>query len=209
MRTSLAVLFALLATAAEGTVPLPRTNVALKTDVKVKSAKEGKRKNEYSEIGYRTSVEKDTTQKVVLSISVRNMSPQLLKDIKISYQLYELEFEYSTGQRLILSRQIGPSNERLVPKARGELKIEQLKRLEEKVVQTDPLESSYRSTQDMTKIISETRTSGSKFGGYIVEYYVGGELVKRDASSRNLLEAYVGSLGGQPGSGTLRMKVGR
>ncbi len=194
---------------AEAMVPLPQMNVPLKTEVKVKSEKQRRRKNQYAPAGYQTSVNKNTSQSVFLSIEVRNMSPKVMKDLRISYQFYKLEFERSTGTRMVLTRRLG-SQERLVSATRGELKIKELKPLEKKLVESGSLDTSYNSVQDRTKVISQTKTIGTKYGGYIVEYFLGGQLARRDASSRSLLEAYVRSLRGSPASSSgLRMNVGR
>ncbi|NQT81784.1 hypothetical protein HQ563_02085 [bacterium] len=206
MKKWFVLLLSLAALQAEGMVPLPQLNVPIKTDVKVKSSKDRNRKNQYSRRGLRTSVQKDTAQRVFLSIEVRNMSPKVIRDMTISYQLYELQFERSTGKRLVLTRRLG-QGEKLVAAGRGQLTIPQLKPLEKKVVESKPLETRYRSTLDTRKFVSQTKTTGTKFGGYIVEYSVGGRVVKRDASSRRLHEAYLRSIR-PPGSSTgLRMNI--
>jgi len=188
--------------------PLPQTKVPLKTDVKVKSSRRRTKRNDYSEYGARTSVRKNTQQRSFLAIEVRNMSPKTIRDIEISYHLYELQFERSTGTRLVLTRRLG-GEEMLVRSGGGQLRIAQLKPLEKKVLESEPIETSYRATQDLNKRVSQTRTTGTKFGGYIVEYFVGGKLVKRDASSRRLYEAYFRSIR-QPGtSAPLRMNIRR
>jgi hypothetical protein len=191
----------------EGMVPLPQTSVPMKTEVKVKSEKQRTRKNEYSAPGYRTAVKKNTSQSVFLSIEVQSMSPKPIKDLRISYRFYELQFERSSGNRLVFARRWG-TKEKLVPSSGGQLTIEELKPLEKKVVESESLETSYGSETDTTKIISQTRTTGSKYGGYIVEYFVEGKLVKWDASSRRLLEAYARSRqAGGSTSGGLKMNV--
>jgi len=206
MKKWLVPLVILMAVQAEGMVPLPQLNVPLKTQVKVKSSRERNRKNRYSRTGVRTSTQKNTTQRVFLSIEVRNMSPKIIRDVKIIYRFYELQFERSTGQRIVFTRYLG-GTEKLVQSSTGQLSIAQLKPLENKVVTTEPFETSYRSTRDTRTYISNTRTAGAKFGGYIVEYSVGGQIVKRDASSMRLYEAYLRSIR-QPGrSGPLRMNV--
>jgi len=194
---------------AEAMVPLQRTTVAIKTDVKVKSGKDRTRRDEYTNYGYRTGIEKDTKQSAFLSIEVRNMSPRVIEKLRIVYHLYELEFEQASNKTIIYRLGSGRSQEKLVPAGTGELTIEQLKPLEVKVVESEPITASYRSTQDTTKLISQTRTSGRKFGGYIVEYFSGDELVKRDASSQRLHEAYLRSLQPQQGGVPLQMKVTR
>jgi len=209
MKRWLVVLFVLMAVEAEGMVPLRRPSVALKTEIKVKSSKKKSRRDEYTKYGQRAAVEKDTKQTAYLAIEVRNMSPRIVKNLRIVYQLYELQFEQASNKTIIYRLGSGRSREKLVPAGRGELMIEQLKTLEKKVVESEPIVSSYRSTQDMTKVISQTKSSGRKFGGYIVEYFVGDELVKRDASSRRLHEAYLRSHRGQPGPGPTIMKIRR
>lgn len=208
MKKWFVLLFILVAARGEAMLPLPRAKAPLRTDVKVKRSRAQRKKNEYSRHGFRTSVQKNTEQKTFLAIEVRNMSPKVIKDIKITCRFYELHFERSTGTRMVLTRRMG-STERLVPSGTGHLSIAQLKPLEKKVVESQPVETSYRAIQDTTKLISRTKTTGTKFGGYIVEYFVGGELVKRDASSRRLYEAYLRSLR-QPGaSSPLRMNIRR
>ncbi len=206
MKKWLVLLLLLTTVPAEGMFPLPQTKVPLQTDVKVKSHRTEQEKDKYSNSPVRTAVEKDATQKAILSIEVRNMSPRVIRDIKISYQLYELQFERSTSRRVLVGGGVG-SREKLVLATHGQLTINELKTLEKKVVETEPLETSYRATQDLTKLISRTKSSGSKFGGYIVEYFVGGELVKRDASSRRLHEAYLRFIQPTGTSSSLRMNV--
>lgn len=206
MKRWLLVLLVLPALEAEGMVPLLKTSVPLKTKVRVKSEKQRTRKNQYSAPGYRTAVKKNTSQSVFLSIEVQSMSPKPIKDMRISYRFYELQFERSSGNRLVFSRRWG-TKEKLVPSSGGQLTIEELKPLEKKVVESESLQTSYRSETDMRKIISQTRTTGSKYGGYIVEYFVGGKVVKWDASSRRLLEAYAKSRQRGTTPGGLRMNV--
>jgi hypothetical protein len=208
MKKWFVLLFTLLLGRAEGMFPLPQTNVPLKTDVRVKSSRAQTIKSEHSPSGARTAIQRDTTRRVFLSIEVRNMSPRLVKDIAISYRFYELEFERSTGNRFVLTRRM-EDTEKFVAANSGRLTIAQLKPLERKTVETEPLETTYRSTQDLTKAISQTKTSGKEFGGYIVEYYVGDQLVKRDASSRRLYEAYLRSIGAPDTSQPLRMNIRR
>ena len=208
MKKWLVLSLILMAVHAEGVFPLLPSKVPLKTNVKVKSSRTKRKKAKYSPYGVRTSVQKDTTQKRFLSIEVRSMSPKIIRDIKISYQFYELRFEHSTTKRVLLTRRMG-STERLVPAGRGQLSIEQLKPLEKKVVETEPLETSYRSIQDRTKLIPKTTRTGTKFGGYIVEYYVGGELAKVDASSNKLYQAYLRSIQRPGTSSPLRMNIRR
>jgi hypothetical protein len=209
MKRWLVPLIVLFALPAEGMFPLPNTKVPLKTDVRVRSSKKGTRQNEYSPYGVLTSVEKEKTQQAFLAIEVRNMSNRVLKDLKIVYQLYELQFESSTNKTVIFSRRVGRSKEKFVPVQKGELLIPELKPLENKVVESEALLSTYQSNQDMTKLLSQTSTSGSKFGGYIVEYFVGGKLAKRDASSRRLHEAYLGALEPKQPSPGMKMNVAR
>jgi hypothetical protein len=210
MKKCLILLAILMAVEAEGMVPLQRPSVALKTDVKIRSSKDKNRRDEYTKYGNRTAVEKDTKQTACLAIEVRNMSPRVVKNIRVVYQLYELQFEQASNKTIIYRLGSGRSREKLVPAGKGELTIEQIKPLEVKVVESEPIESSYRSTQDMTKIVSQTKTSGRKFGGYIVEYFVGDELVKRDASSQRLHETYLRSLQAREGTApSLMMKVQR
>lgn len=208
MKKWFVLLLILMTVRAEGMVPLPQTKVPLKTDVKVKSSRRRTKGNDYSEYGARTSVRKNTQQRSFLAIEVRNMSPKVMKDIKISYQFYKLQFERSTGTRMVLTRRLG-GEEKLVRSGGGQLKIAQLKPLEKKVVESEPIETSYRATQDLNRRVSQTTTTGTKFGGYIVEYFVGGKLAKRDASSMRLYEAYLRSIR-QPGtSAPLRMNIRR
>lgn len=188
--------------------PLPQTKVPLRTDVKVKQSRTQTNKNDYSRYGVRTSVRKNTEQKTFLAIEVQNMSPKVIKDLKVFYRFYELQFERSTGTRIVLTRRMG-NTERLVSCGSGQSSIPQLKPLEKKVVKSQPVETSYGATQDTTKLIARTKTTGTKFGGYIVEYFVGGQLVKRDASSRRLYEAYLKSLRKPGTSGPLRMNIRR
>lgn len=209
MRRCLVLLAFLMAVDAEAMVPMQRTTVAIKTEVKVKSEKDRTRRDEYTNYGYRTAIEKDTKQSAFLSIEVRNMSPRPIEKLRIVYRLYELEFEHASNRTIIYRLGSGRGREKLVPAGTGELMIEQLKPLEVKVVESEPIASSYRSTQDTTKIISQTRTSGRKFGGYIVEYFSGDELVKRDASSQRLHEAYLQALKPQQGTVPVQMKVTR
>jgi len=207
MKTLMVVVVAVMAIQANAMVPLQRTTVAIKTDVKIKSEKDRKRRDEYTNYGYRTGIEKDTKQSAFLSIEVRNMSPRVIERLRIVYQLYELEFERASNRTIVFNRAMGRGREKFVPAGKGELSIENLKPLEVKVVKSEPIESSYRSTQDTTKLISQTTTSGRKFGGYIIEYFSGDELVKRDASSQRLHEAYVQALKAQQGTVPLQMKV--
>jgi hypothetical protein len=208
MKKWLVPLLVMFATHAEGVFPIQHTKVALKTDIKVKTSKKGTKGNEYSAPGAWTGVRKDKAQSTYLAIEVRNMSPKIVKDLKISYQFFELQFDRSSTTRYVFTRTMGP-DEKLVPSGRGELTIPQLKPLEKKVVETEPVETSYRSTQDLTKLIPQTKTTGSKFGGYVVEYFAAGQLVKRDASSRSLLEAYLRAIQKQKSAAPLRMNVGR
>lgn len=207
MKRWLVLLAFLMAVDAEAMVPLQRTTVAIKTDVKVKSESDRTRRDEYTNYGYRTGIEKDTKQSAFLSIEVRNMSPRVIEKLRIVYQLYELEFEHASNRTIVFNRAIGRGREKLVPAGKGELSVENLKPLEVKVVESEPITSSYRSTQDTTKLISQTTTSGRKFGGYIIEYFSGDELVKRDASSQRLHEAYLQALKVQQGAVPLQMKV--
>ena len=207
MKTLMVLVVAVMAIQAEAMVPLQRTTVAIKTDVKVKSESDRTRRDEYTNYGYRTGIEKDTKQSAFLSIEVRNMSPRVIEKLRIVYQLYELEFERASNRTIVFNRAMGRGREKFVPAGKGELSIENLKPLEVKVVKSEPIESSYRSTQDTTKLISQTTTSGRKFGGYIIEYFSGDELVKRDASSQRLHEAYVQALKAQQGTVPLQMKV--
>ncbi len=201
----------LIAAEADGMIPLRRPSVALKTDVKVKSSREKSRRDEYTKYGYRAAIEKDTKETAYLAIQVRNMSPRIVKNIRVVYHLYELQFQQASNKTIIYRLGSGRSQEKLVPAGTGELMIEQLKPLEVKVVESEPVESSYRSVQDMTKIVSQTKTSGRKFGGYIVEYFSGEELLKRDASSQRLHEMYLRALKAkqQEAAPALRMNVGR
>ena len=207
MKTLMVLVVAAMATQVHTMVPLQRTTVAIKTDVKVKSESDRTRRDEYTNYGYRTGIEKDTKQSAFLSIEVRNMSPRVIEKLRIVYQLYELEFEHASNRTIVFNRAMGRGREKLVPAGKGELSVENLKPLEVKVVESEPITSSYRSTQDTTKLISQTTTSGRKFGGYIVEYFAGDELVKRDASSQRLHEAYVQALKAQQGAVPLQMKV--
>jgi len=209
MKTLMVLVVAAMATQVHTMVPLQRTTVAIKTDVKVKSESDRTRRDEYTNYGYRTGIEKDTKQSAFLSIEVRNMSPRVIEKLRIVYHLYELEFEQASNKTIIYRLGSGRSQEKLVPAGTGELTIEQLKPLEVKVVESEPITASYRSTQDTTKLISQTTTSGRKFGGYIVEYFSGEELVKRDASSQRLHEAYVQALKAQQGAVPVQMKVTR
>jgi hypothetical protein len=209
MKKLIVLVVTAMAIQAHAMVPLQQTSVAIKTDVKVKSEKDRTRRNEYTNYGYRTAIEKDTKQSAFLSIEVRSMSPRPIEKLRIVYHLYELEFEHATNKTILFTRAIGRGRERFAYAGKGELSIENLKPLEVKVVESEPIESSYRSTQDTTKIISQTRTSGRKFGGYIVEYFSGDELVKRDASSQRLHEAYLQSLKPQQGAAPVQMKVNR
>ena len=209
MKRLIVLAVAALAAQSQGMVPLQKTTVAIKTDVKVKSEKDRTRRTEYTNYGYRTAIEKDTKQSAFLSIEVRNMSLRPIEKLRIVYHLYELEFEHASNRTVLFTRAIGRGRERFAYADRGELSIENLKPLEVKVVESKPIESSYRSTQDTTKIISQTTTSGRKFGGYIVEYFSGEELVKRDASSQRLHEAYLQSLKAKQGTSAVQMKVVR
>jgi hypothetical protein len=208
MKKWFVLLFILVAVRGEAMLPLRQAKVPLRTDVKVKRSRAQRKKNEYSGEGFRTSVQKNTEQNTFLAIEVQNMSPKVIKDIKILCRFYRLQFERSTGTRMVLTRRMGDT-ERLVASGMEHLSIAQLDPLEKKVVESESLETSYRATQDTTKLISRTNTTGTKFGGYIVEYFVGDELVKRDASSRSLHEAYLKSLR-RPGTPTpLRMNIRR
>ena len=209
MKRWLVPLIVLFALPAEGMFPLPNTKVPLNTDVRVRSSKKGTRRNEYSPYGVLTAVEKEKTQKAFLAIEVRNMSGKVLRDLKIVYQLYELQFESSTNRTVIYSRRAGRGKEKFVASQRGELVIKELKPLEKKVVESEPIVSTYQSSQDMTKLLSQTSTKGSKFGGYIVEYFVNEKLAKRDASSRRLHEAYLRAIQPKQTSPGMRMNVGR
>jgi hypothetical protein len=193
MKTWIFVLAILVGLHAEAAVPVSESRPALRTDVKVRSSRDRTRENKYSNVGVRTSVERDITEKAFLSIEVRNVSPKPLKDIKISYQFYELQIDRSTGNRMVLTRGMGPRAEKLIASGKGELSIEQLKPLEKKVVETEPIMASSHSSTDMTKLLADTKTTGRRFGGYVIEYYVGDIFVKRDASSMSLLQAHLKS----------------
>jgi len=207
MRKWLVLLLLIAISRVEGMVPLQQTTVPLKTDVRVKTSRRETVKDEYSGFGMRESSQKNITEKTFLSIEVRNLSGRLLKELKIVYRFFDLQFDRSTNERLILTRRMADT-EKLIASGSGELTIADLKPLEKKVVETEPYETSYRSTQDLTKFIPRTKTTGTKFGGYIVEYFVAGQLVKRDASTRRLHEAYLRSIRA-PGANSLRMKVGK
>jgi len=208
MKKCLVLLLVFVAVQAEAVLPQRQPKVSLRTDVKVKSSKDRSKKEAYSVYGRQTTVQKDTKEAAFLSIEVRNVSPQVVRDLKIVYKLFELQIDRSTNKRIIYTGR-NPRTEKLVATESGQLKIEELKPLEKKVVESQTLETSYQSTQDRAWLISRTTTTGSKFGGYIVEYYVGDKLVKRDASSRNLLEAYMRSLQGQQPSNPLKMRTDR
>jgi len=198
MKSWIFVLAILVGIQAEAAVPVSQSTPALRTAVKVRSARDRTRENKYSNIGVRTSVERDITEKVFLSIEVRNMSPKPLKDIKISYHFYEFQIDRSTTNRIVLTRRMGPGIEKLVASGKGELTIEQLKPLERKIVETEPTDASYHSSTDMTRLLADTKTTGRKFGGYVIEYSVDDKVIKRDASSMSLLQAHLKST--QPGS---------
>jgi len=197
MKKWLVLLFAVATVQAEGTVPLSGRSIALKTDVRVNTSIDrtrARRPRRYR----RWFPHSVTKEKVFLSIEVQNTTPQAMRHLRISYQFYEFKFAGPTGKKSASSRR-WDITKTLVPSKKGRLSVGELKPVEKKVVRTEPFEATYRSTQNRRKLVSQTRTRGRRFGGYIVEYYVGDRLIKRDVSSPSVLAARLRSPQGSAG----------